>query len=152
VALPKRTTAGSATCAPEAPLYFPSTLAGLDQFFVSARVEGDGGYTLYLDHAKDCFGAQACRGIRFYAQKDTQSAEEQNVKLTHEMTGHYEPGSCGGGCSDPWIAWRANGYEYVVSRSRRSRRGSNRCRYGVTVGVGVAKFTSLNATPTLQDL
>ena len=37
-----------------------------------------------------------------------------NVTLVQGIRAHYQPLSCGGSCSPPWIAWKLNGVRYEI--------------------------------------
>ena len=66
-----------------------------------------------LAGARHC-GANACFLASFTGEKGAGLGFRTNVTLATGVRAHFQPLSCGGSCSPPWIAWRAHGIRYEI--------------------------------------
>ena len=81
---------------------------------VYGSASGDGkGWYVGLAGARHC-GANACFLAAFMGEKGARLGFKTNVTLATGLRAHYQPLSCGGSCSPPWIAWRLHGIRYEI--------------------------------------
>ena len=66
-----------------------------------------------LAGARHC-GANACFLASFTGEKGARLGFRTNATLATGVRAHYQPLSCGGSCSPPWIAWRLHGMRYEI--------------------------------------
>src|SRR3954451_8406816 len=69
-----------------------------------------------LAGVKHC-GADACFLASFTGEKGAALGFRSNVTLATGVRAHFQPLSCGGSCSPPWIAWRLHGIRYEIQAS-----------------------------------
>jgi hypothetical protein len=98
-------------------IYLPSTI-DLD-IDASTKVysEGSAGkrsYDLDLAGAPNCGHATACFLAHFSGERGQPLGFKSNATLVQGIRAHYQPLSCGGSCSPPWIAWKLNGIRYEI--------------------------------------
>jgi len=73
----------------------------------------DKGWYVGLAGARHC-GANACFLAAFMGEKGAALGFRTNVTLATGVRAHFQPLSCGGSCSPPWIAWRLHGIRYEI--------------------------------------
>lgn len=71
-------------------------------------------WSLGLDGAQDCGGANACFLASFSGEQGGTPAFRRTVRLTRGITGYYKPLSCGGSCSPAMIQWKQGGALYAI--------------------------------------
>jgi hypothetical protein len=71
-------------------------------------------YTLGLDGAKDCGGANACFLAAFTGERGGSYSFKRTVKLARGITGRYKPLSCGASCSPGMVEWKQGGSLYTI--------------------------------------
>ena len=71
-------------------------------------------WTLALDGAADCGGANACFLAQMSGEHGGRPAFRRKVRLTRGITGRYKPLSCGGSCSPPMIQWVQRGVLFSI--------------------------------------
>src|SRR3954469_2896628 len=99
------------------PIYLPGKL-DLD-IGSATKVYADGtagrrGYDLTLAGAPDCGNASACFLAFFSGERGQPIGFRTNATLIRGIQAHYQPLSCGGSCSPPWIAWKLGGVRYEI--------------------------------------
>ena len=99
-----------------APIYLPGKI-DLD-IDAATKVFAEGsagkkGYGLTLAGAKSC-GANACFFAFFSGERGQPIGFRTNTTLIRGIQAHYQPLSCGGSCSPPWIAWKLAGVRYEI--------------------------------------
>jgi hypothetical protein len=72
------------------------------------------GYSIGVDAAPDCNGANACFAADFRAEKGGKPFGRGKVTLTKGRKGRFQPLSCGGSCSPPSISWKERGVTYTI--------------------------------------
>jgi hypothetical protein len=81
---------------------------------VYGSASGDGkSWGVSLAGARHC-GANACFLAAFSGEKGAKLGWKTNVTLATGVRAHFQPLSCGGSCSPPWIAWRLHGIRYEI--------------------------------------
>jgi hypothetical protein len=75
---------------------------------------GRKGYDLDLAGARRCGHATACFFAHFSGERGRPIGFKTNATLVQGIKAHYQPLSCGGSCSPPWIAWKLSGVRYEI--------------------------------------
>lgn len=89
----------------------PSTLSK-QTLYASGDAKPDG-YDISLSSRPRC-GANSCFVGSFEAHRGEQPAFDRRVQLADDVTGYYQPLSCGGSCSPPIIEWVSGGVLYHI--------------------------------------
>ena len=79
--------------------------------------EGSAGrrsYDIDLAGAPRCGHATACFFAHFSGERGQPIGFKTNATLKRGIQAHYQPLSCGGSCSPPWIAWKLGGVRYEI--------------------------------------
>ena len=79
--------------------------------------EGSAGrrsYDIDLAGAPRCGHSTACFLAHFSGERGQPIGFKTNAKLSRGIQAHYQPLSCGGSCSPPWIAWKLGGVRYEI--------------------------------------
>jgi len=98
-------------------IYLPSTLDLDIDPGTKVYSEGSAGkrsYDLDLAGAPNCGHATACFFAHFSGERGQPLGFKTNATLSRGIKAHYQPLSCGGSCSPPWIAWKLNGIRYEI--------------------------------------
>src|SRR3954449_77446 len=98
-------------------IYLPSTIDLDIDAGTKVYTEGSAGarsYDLDLAGAPRCGHATACFLAHFSGDRGQAIGFKVNATLSRGIRAHYQPLSCGGSCSPPWIAWRLNGMRYEI--------------------------------------
>src|SRR3954447_11339012 len=98
-------------------IYLPSTIDLDIDAGTKVYTEGSAGaraYDLDLSGAPRCGHATACFLAHFSGDRGQAIGFKVNATLSRGIRAHYQPLSCGGSCSPPWIAWRLNGVRYEI--------------------------------------
>lgn len=99
----------------DVPVLVPQRL-GLDfkRKVYASGVGGATGYSLGLAGRKRC-GANACSLADFSAEVGGEPWGSEPVFLVGDITGYFQPLSCGASCSPPSIQWVADGVLYSIT-------------------------------------
>jgi hypothetical protein len=98
-------------------IYLPDTIdldIGADTKVYADGSAGRRSYDLTLAGARNCGNATACFLADFSAVGGQSIGFKTNATLVQGISAHYQPLSCGGSCSPPWIAWRLGGVRYEI--------------------------------------
>jgi hypothetical protein len=79
-----------------------------------ASAATENSYTLELDAARGCNGANVCFLAQFSAQRDGKFSFKRKVKLTHGIVGRFYPVHCGASCAPAFIQWKEFGVLYEI--------------------------------------
>ena len=71
-------------------------------------------YSIGVNAAPDCNGANACFAADFRAEKGGKPFGRGKVTLIRGRKGRYQPLSCGASCSPPSISWKERGVTYTI--------------------------------------
>lgn len=71
-------------------------------------------YSLGLDAAEDCGGANACFLASFTGERGGALSFTRKVTLARGITGRYKPLSCGASCSPAMVEWKQGGALYTI--------------------------------------
>ena len=82
--------------------------------FGSATAES-GSYSLDLDAARNCRGANACYLANFTGTRDQEPGLGRKVKLADGRTAYWKGITCGGSCSPAEIQWVENDVLYTIA-------------------------------------
>jgi hypothetical protein len=74
----------------------------------------EGSYSLGIEAARHCGGANACFIVSFNATRGGKFSFKRKVDLTHGITGRFRPVSCGGSCAPAFIQWKEFGVLYEI--------------------------------------
>src|SRR3954447_21124102 len=99
------------------PIYLPGTLDLDIDAGTKVYAQGTAGrraYDLTLAGAPDCGNATACFLAFFSGERGQPIGFRTNATLIRGIQAHYQPLSCGGSCSPPWIAWKLGGVRYEI--------------------------------------
>lgn len=99
------------------PIYLPGTIeldidAGTKVY--SEGSAGKRGYDIDLAGARRCGHSTACFFAHFSGERGQPIGFKTNATLRRGIQAHYQPLSCGGSCSPPWIAWKLNKVRYEI--------------------------------------
>ena len=98
-------------------IYLPGTLDLDIAADTKVYAEGSAGrrsYDIDLAGARRCGHATACFLAHFGGERGQPLGFKTNATLSRGIKAHYQPLSCGGSCSPPWIAWKLNGIRYEI--------------------------------------
>ena len=79
-----------------------------------ASAATENSYTLELDAARGCNGANACFLAEFIGTRGGQFSFKRKVKLTHGIVGRWQPVQCGASCAPAFIQWKEFGVLYEI--------------------------------------
>jgi len=71
-------------------------------------------YTLELDAAPGCNGANACFLAEFIGTRGGDYSFKRKVNLSHGIVGRWRPVSCGASCAPAFIQWKEFGVLYEI--------------------------------------
>lgn len=91
------------------PSELPPTLAK-QTIYADGSADKDG-YEISLSSRPNC-GANACFVGSLEAHRGEQPGFDRKVQLAQNITGYFQPTSCGGSCSPPIIEWASGGVLY----------------------------------------
>jgi len=74
----------------------------------------EGSYSLGIEAAPHCGGANACFIASFNAQRGAKPFFKHKVKLTHGITGYFQKVQCGASCAPAFIQWKEFGVLYEI--------------------------------------
>jgi hypothetical protein len=79
-----------------------------------ASFANEKGYTLELDAARGCNGANVCFLAQFSGTRGGEFSFKRKVKLTHGLVGRFYPVHCGASCAPAFIQWKEFGVLYEI--------------------------------------
>ena len=115
VAAPFRKVLAKIKARTKVPVLLPSGLPpslSKQTFYASAEAKADG-YEVTLSSRRRC-GANSCFVGSFEAHRGEWPAFDRRVQLADDVTGYYQPLSCGGSCSPPVVEWVSGGVLYHI--------------------------------------
>jgi hypothetical protein len=102
-----------------APVYLPAwipPLRGHPQLYVTADTVR--GYTVIIDRAPGCYGADACSFMSVAATRTRRGDIEpdaQRIRLHDGTDAYYTPIRCGASCGPEIVQWHRGEYTYSIT-------------------------------------